>query len=182
MKEIEVKARVKDEAGLITKLSELGCVLSEPVEQDDAIYSNLEGNAFLKFAPGKNILRIRKAKGKIILALKQPQGNELANIEKELEIGNAEEMAQILKLLDYPEVVRVVKTRRKTHFENYEICIDEVQGLGSFVEVEKMSEENPAKIQEELFDFLASLGVKREDRVCQGYDTMLYEQKGALAG
>jgi len=61
------------------------------------------------------------------------------------------------------------------------ICLDEVEGLGSFIEVEKTSAEDGEAIQEELFNFLESLGVKREDRVFKGYDTLKYDsinQKG----
>ncbi|MDP3762811.1 MAG: CYTH domain-containing protein, partial [bacterium] len=57
----------------------------------------------------------------------------------------------------------------------YEICLDEVDRLGSFVEVETFSDDgDPEKIQEEIFKFLLSLGVKPEDRVREGYDTLVY--------
>jgi adenylate cyclase class IV len=52
--------------------------------------------------------------------------------------------------------------------------LDEVDGLGSYIEVEKMSDEDGEKIQNELFDFLQILGVSKEDRVLKGYDTLMW--------
>jgi predicted adenylyl cyclase CyaB len=58
------------------------------------------------------------------------------------------------------------------------ICLDEVRDLGTFIELEKITEgEDPIKVQSELFAFLKSLGVREEDRVERGYDTLLYLAK-----
>ena len=47
--------------------------------------------------------------------------------------------------------------------------------LGTFVEVEKITEDVEAEaVQNELFEFLETLGVKKEDRIVQGYDTLFY--------
>jgi len=77
-------------------------------------------------------------------------------------------------LLNYEQTVEVHKKRIKTSYKDYEICLDEVAGLGSFIEVEKMSDENGEKVQKELFDFLKTLGVSKEDRVFNGYDTLIW--------
>jgi adenylate cyclase class 2 len=86
-------------------------------------------------------------------------------------------MDGILKLMGYSEEVRVNKTRVKTNFKDYEICIDDVKDLGAFVEVEKIAEDGDGeKIQKELFEFLETLGVKKEDQVMHGYDTLLWHK------
>ena len=61
-----------------------------------------------------------------------------------------------------------------------EIVLDKVEFLGEFMEVEKIvTSENPkdrTKTQAELFAFLETLGISKEDRVIDGkYDIMLYE-------
>ncbi len=172
-KEIEVKARVGDHAVLLVKLSTIGCELSEPIIQDDSIFVNFEG-PFTDYKPGTNFLRLRKSKGKTVFNLKQPQSNELDCIEHETEVADPEQMRNILKYMGYHEAVQVHKKRQKAKYKEYEICVDEVEGLGSFIEVEKMSDEDGEKVQEELFDFLKSLGVDPKDRVLQGYDTLIY--------
>jgi adenylate cyclase, class 2 len=137
----------------------------------DCLYKGL----FTDIPLGTNVLRIRKAKGKIIFTLKQAQKNELDCIEKELEITNAKEMKDILEILGYKESVHVHKTRLKATLNDMEICLDEVKDLGSFIEVEKLTDEvDGEKVQNELFDFLQTVGVKKEDRVTRGYDTLMW--------
>ncbi len=172
-KEIEVKARVGDREVLLSKMGAIGCELSEPVIQDDSIFVNFDG-PFTDYKPGTSFLRLRKSKGKVIFNLKQPQRNELDCIEHETEVVDPEQMRNILKYMGYHEAVRVHKKRQKAKYKEYEICVDEVEGLGSFIEVEKMSDGDGEKVQEELFDFLKSLGVDPKDRVLQGYDTLIY--------
>ena len=88
MKEIEVKAKVDNFDYLISRLNDLGCVLSEPLIQKDIIF--LEGVVdVLKLQPGRKAFRIREENGKFTFNLKMPQGGQLDCIEKEsvIEIG-----------------------------------------------------------------------------------------------
>lgn len=174
MKEIEVKAKVNNLDDLILNIKNLGCELSESIIQEDKIFLPI-GVKIKESLKGKIILRIRKSNSKIILTLKKQLENELDNIEIEVVVDDFSKMEDILKYMNYHVVVEVKKKRRKAKYNDLEICVDEVEGLGSFVEVEKMSESgDSSKIQEELFQFLESLGIKREDRVFQGYDTLVY--------
>jgi adenylate cyclase, class 2 len=170
--EIEVKAKVNDFEELKNKLKELGCVLSEPTIQDDYIYNKKGIN--LKEKKDTPVLRIRQQGEKILFTLKKNRNNELDCIEKELEIKDKNIMEDIFVLLDYEKTVEVHKKRIKTNYKEYEICLDEVDGLGSFIEVEKLSDEDGEKIQNELFDFLETLGISKSNRVFQGYDTLVY--------
>lgn len=171
--EIEVKAKVKDFEIIKNKLKEFGCELSLPVIQHDYIY-NQKGVDLRNHSHNTPVLRIREQGEKIIFTLKKNRGNELDCIEKELEINDKDAMKDIFKLLDYEETVEVHKKRIKTNYKDYEICLDQVDGLGSYVEIEKMSDEDGEKVQDELFNFLQTLGVSREDRVFNGYDTLIY--------
>lgn len=173
-KEIEVKIRLENSDSLLEKLSALGCVFSEPVKQEDQIFTNFPDSEFAEFKPGINFLRIRKSNGKILFTLKQSLINELEGIEKEFEISDADEMKETLELMGYHEAVRVSKTRRKTRYKEYEICLDEVDGLGFFAELEKITDEDSEKVQNEMMNFFASLGVGVENRVFNGYDTLVW--------
>ena len=174
--EIEVKARARDLEAVAQKLHDLGCTVSEPREQDDAIFINFVGS-YIEFRSGAkaNFLRIRKTNGKNIFTIKQAQTNELDVIEYETEIADAEQMRQALLLMGYREVMRIRKVRRKANYRDYEICLDDVDGLGSYVEAEKISEGADSQlVQQELLNFLVTLGIKPEDREEHGYDTLLY--------
>lgn len=173
--EIEVKAKVKSLETTQNKLGELGCILSKPIIQHDYIF-NKKGLNIEKGYGETPILRIREQGDKILFTLKKHRSNELDCIEKELEIGNKEIMEDIFELLGYEKTVEVHKKRIKTNYKDYEICLDSINDLGYFIEVEKISDEDGEKIQNELFNFLETIGIKKEDRVLKGYDTLLWEK------
>ncbi|HSI20909.1 MAG TPA: class IV adenylate cyclase [Verrucomicrobiae bacterium] len=182
MQEIEVKARVQNAEGLKAALVLRGVHLTEPKTQHDTIYT--EGDwEFVKFQNERNILRIREQGESSVLTLKRPGVNELHSIEHETVIANVKEMHEILLLMGYKPIVEVKKKRQKGHFQDMEICLDEVEGIGVFVEVERLleSDKDVEKVQEELFVFLEELGVAREDRETRGYDTLArLKQEGNL--
>lgn len=181
MKEVEVKARIADKEAIIKKLESLGCKFSEPITQHDQIYVTLDVD-FPDVKTGQGAARIRRQFGdkgdKILLTLKQVQKNQLDKIEHEVEISDAKEMDAILRIIGYRLVSEVKKVRRKTKYQGDEICVDEVEGLGSFMEMERLAEEGDSdQIQAELFSFLKTLGIKDSDRVFDSYDIMAYKQK-----
>ena len=171
--EIEVKAKVKNLENIISKLEELGCVLSKPIQQDDYIYNKKDVDLYRSHGDSP-VLRIREQNGKIIFTVKKNRSNELDCIEKEIEITDKDTLKDILELLDYESTVEVHKKRIKTNYNDYEICLDDVDKLGTYIEVEKMSDENGEKVQKELFDFLQTLEISKEDQVFNGYDTLIW--------
>ena len=125
-------------------------------------------------------MRIRETGGKFVLTLKQPKSNEQDAIEHETEVKDADEAREILQHMGLHEAVQVQKTRRKTNYNGWEICLDDVEGLGSFIEVEKIADNPDVEvIQNELFEFLKGLGIKSEERVTNGYDTLVYRKNRA---
>ena len=78
--------------------------------------------------------------------------------------------------MGYKSAVQVKKTRKTAKYKDFEICLDFVEDLGDFIEVEKIAGENAdsGQIQNELFEFLLNLGIRNENRVTQGYDTLIF--------
>jgi len=172
--EIEVKAKVNDLEILKQKLIALGCIFSEPLIQNDVTFVNYN-EPYDKLLPGENILRIRKSNDKILFTVKQSLDNELACFEREVEINSVEEMRAALLLMGYHEVVKINKVRLRTDYNGYEICLDEVEGLGSFIEIEKIAEgEDVDTVQAQLNNLLIELGVDKNNFVTHGYDTLVY--------
>ena len=145
--EIEVKARFTDFPSLIRKLTNLGCAFSQSITQQDALFLP-QGIQFKDITIQTPVLRIRQEQDKNYFTLKK--GKKLAKLEKEILVNNAKELKEILELLNFHQVLQVIKTRRHCQYKGYTICLDEVEGLGSFVEVEKISAEDPALVQEEF--------------------------------
>lgn len=174
MKEIEVKAKLKDIDSVIKKIKSLGCELSDPITQKDIIYLK-NGVDFPSFGMGDIVLRLRNNNEKIIFTFKKQLETELSSIEHEVEVSNLKEADEIIKQLGFYEIIRVNKVRREAKYNDMTICIDEVEELGYFIEVEKLTENGETfKIQEELMKFLIELGVNKKDRVERGYDTLMY--------
>lgn len=174
MKEIEVKAKIKNLSELLKSLKNLGILLSPPVVQIDRIF--ISKGATQPTRPGQCALRIREQNGTYLFTVKQTITNDLDCIEKEIEVTKkqANMLLESFPLMGFEEVHTVKKSRQKGKHGEYEICIDDVETLGQFIEVEKLTEEdNGEKIQEELFQFLETLGVKRQDRVLHGYDVLM---------
>jgi adenylate cyclase class 2 len=177
MNEVEVKARVSSFEELQSRLRALGCIFADPRIQHDRIYlhSSLE---FSDKTVGTLYLRIRDSNGKHVFTLKKQLATEAENIEKELVIDNPETCSDILMLMGYHEVLQISKQRVVCKYDGMEICLDTVERLGTFIEVEKMTpDEDTRAVKDELCAFLQTLGVAAEDYEPKGYATLLYELK-----
>lgn len=173
MKEIEVKAKVKNKEALIAELNKAGCKLDEQIHQIDTCYAKFVG-LVAEYLKSDHFLRIRQINdGRYIFTVKQPMKQALSKIEHETEIKDATQLEQALLLMGYKQANRVEKFRRTAHFKDYEICLDEVTDLGLFIEVEKFSDDDPDMVRDELYNFLISLGVSKEDEVNEGYDILI---------
>lgn len=183
--EIEVKVHLRDREAFVAKLKALGCELSEPKTQDDTVYVRKTGTVE-DFISNDVFLRIRIQNGsKVIFTAKAPitkSAEELVKQEYETIIESVEQARGILKLAGFREAVHIVKTRRTAKCKGYEICIDDVDGLGAFVEVESITDDpDVRRVQKEMFDFLLSLGVSPEDQVKKGYDILMLETLASKA-
>lgn len=172
VQEIEVKATVKNAEDLRQKLESLGCIFSNSIEQKDRIF--VPKGHDIPVENGVNVFRIREQDGKFILTLKQQVTNQLDCLEYETDINQPEKVVKMIELLGFAEISSVNKTRIKGKYKDLEICLDEVEQLGSFIEVEKMVEEGNAEtIQSELWQFLESIGVDKKEQVTDGYDILI---------
>lgn len=177
MREIEIKIKVKNLDHIRKQLEERGCVISDPRSQHDVIYS--KGGSVEEWQSAKEgdvILRIRRMEDRAQFNLKQQRSSEMDNLEYETEVKDPEAIHKILLALGYHPEVEVKKVRREGKLGEYEICLDEVEKLGSYIEVEKLTSDDadPKKVRDELFRVIESLGLSRNDEETKGYDTQIY--------
>ncbi|HET8884125.1 MAG TPA: class IV adenylate cyclase, partial [Candidatus Saccharimonadales bacterium] len=141
MREIEVKATITDRQAIITAITNNGGKVSEPVSQHDRVYG-LPDEAGIDYntAPW---LRIRsETKGdttKHYFTLKKSITNQMDSIEHETEVADDNELEKIIVHMDFVPYSDLTKTRQKARIGDIEICIDQVDQLGDFVEAEKMT-------------------------------------------
>ncbi len=179
MYEVEVKAKLRNKEEVKKKLESFGCVFSEELHQVDHIFLP-KGSAFPP--PFETpVLRVRKQNDIFLFTLKMSQGSRTDSIERELEIKDGDKMIEILNLLNWEETVMVDKKRIKAAYKDMEVVLDDVKDLGEFIEAEKIVTIHDVdvrkKIQEELFAFLETVGVGKEDHILDGkYDIMMHNK------
>jgi len=179
MREIEIKLKVSNLDVLKNKLQEAGCVLSDEISQFDTIYSNKKTVTREWNVPqeGDLVLRIRRENEISEFNIKKQRSHELDNIEYETKVEDPEILHKMLLLMGYTPDVEVKKVRQKGKLGEYEVCLDTVERLGTFVELEKLTDDDvdAEKIEEDLFQTLESLGLSRTDQEKRGYDTQIYQ-------
>lgn len=178
MREIEIKCRITNRDELLDLLISKNIVLSEPLRQHDVVY----GFPGAEDSAEKSVwLRVRTENDeKHILTLKKSVVGHLDSIEHETEVMNAEETFKIFEQLGYEPYSDLTKVRQKANYNDIEICLDEVPGLGVFVEAEKLmtAEADHDQVVAELWEFLDSLGLNRIDEVHEGYDVLERKLRG----
>ncbi len=172
MREIEIKARVINEAKLRKALSDQQIVLTDPIKQHDVVYY-IEGTK--DNAPDSIWLRIRTQNlTTTILTLKKQHRGGLDSIEHETVVADADETKNIIEALGFTLYSDLTKTRQKAKIGDVEICLDEVQDLGTFIEAEKLTDQDAdgKKVESELWSILTRLGISQTDEVFEGYDVL----------
>lgn len=140
--EVEQKYRVTDPAALRARLAELGATFGAPLTQVDAYYNHPSRD----FAATDEALRIRSVGDRNFVTYKGPKLDRTVKTRRELELPLADGPAaaasygELLTLLGFRPTAVVTKRRSSTglHWNSthYEVCWDEVDGLGSFLEIE----------------------------------------------
>ncbi|MCM3883562.1 class IV adenylate cyclase [Frankia sp. R82] len=173
MREVEVKYSVSDPEVLLTALGQRGVSFGAPAFQDDQAFAPL-GWAFGDSKLGVSFLRLRTVDGQHWFALKQPGVNAQDCLEYETEVADRGQMHEAILRMGYRATVRVAKSRRTGRFGEVSLCLDQVEGVGTFLELERMvPDETPATaVQDELAGFVTSLGVAVE-RTTETYDSLV---------
>ena len=78
-------------------------------------------------------------------------------------VTNVESFQLILCRLGFKEAGRVEKERRLYSYEGEEVSLDQVKGLGSFVEIEEMSD-NLEEGRAEVLHVMKELGLEKSER------------------
>ena len=176
MLEIEVKAWAKSHSDLEKRLEEIGAKYLGEEEQRDVYFQHPSRD----FVETDEALRIREADGKLTFTYKGPKLDKLTKTREELnvEIQDRKPLEEVLDRLGFRAAAGVEKRRRNYTAGEYLVMLDEVKGVGDFVEVEKAAQEYEP---EELITFLNSLGIDDSAIERRSYLEMLIE-RGGLPG
>lgn len=176
MREIELKFKVDNLENIIKSLENSSCQISETIIQNDSIYVEDLNN--VQSVEGSVWLRIRKTNDQIELNYKKQHAKKMESEEIEFGVDSYEKANEFLSALGYKKWVEVNKKRRYTKYKECNVCIDQVEHLGDFVELELLIESNDAvDYEEKLLSIAESLGIDSSNRINSHYDTMISELK-----
>ena len=118
--------------------------------------------------PGSKIMRVRDVLNpetgelrRSLMTLKVEGQTKLASDEYEFAVNDGNAARQMLAALGWQKTVTVDKIRLESKTEKYTICIDEVAGLGLFIELEVLTEDSAdvKNIQQQMCNFLKNLDI-----------------------
>jgi adenylate cyclase class 2 len=136
MIEVEVKARLRSFDDVRENMAKLGVWLEGTATQIDTQFGH---EKFLdsehKIIEGGILARIRQEGSKKILEFKEINRKEGA-IELKFEITDIDLAKEFLKKLGFEEAFKIEKSREKYGYKNFIINLDNVTGLGKFIEIE----------------------------------------------
>jgi adenylate cyclase class 2 len=175
MQEIEIKFKVDDIEKFKKDIINKGCTLSEVLNQSDTIYL-FDLNDTLK-GPDKVVVRIRNVNGKSELNLKRKSKIDFQAEEIEFGVEDPDKANSFLLNLGLKEWVKIEKKRVYTKYKDFNICIDDVKRLGTFVEIEIVTEESdkPEYFEKEILKAANELGIDTSNRINNFYDNMISE-------
>ncbi len=183
MQEIEQKFRHADFAAMEQRLREWGA--QKGALQDEADhYLNAPDRDFAKT---DEAFRLRRVGNGNVLTYKGPKQPGAVKKRTELEIAipdgpeAAEQFLRLFAYLGYRAVAVVRKRRRHYHWHKDDfaltICLDEVEGLGRFAEVEVLApDEREASAEAVIQSTAAALGLTEVER--RSYLEMVLAARG----
>lgn len=179
MIEVEVKAKIENINSCISTFLENGFVKEKYVEELDTYYTS----KFHDFKANDEALRLRESKNLIsgkkeaFITYKGKKLDTVSMARKEIEsaVEIADAIKEILESIGFEPVQPLEKTRVSLTKGNITVCIDDVKGLGGFVEVEMLVKDESMR-EEALMDIeavLGTIGLGMKDTVRKSYLSML---------
>lgn len=177
MIEIEVKVELDDPKRVERSLIAFGATPIGIVEQADTYYNAPDRD----FGKTDEALRIREEDKEFYLTYKGPKLDKVSKTRTEVEvsINDAYNMGEILSAFGFTPVRNVVKKRKKYRLGELVISLDEVRGLGSFMEVEFMAKDSQSNNEklESIFKFIEKLGISRNSTIRESYLEMILKNE-----
>lgn len=177
---IEVEARFSVGQGAFRALTSHGICFGTPLHQDDQAYAP-HGWSYGDDRIGVPFARLRTELGRHLFTVKRPITDVRTCVESECEVNDRQAMHKALELMGFAPTVRIVKIRRIARVGPLTFCFDELEGVGTFVEIEAMAnaEEDLDYVRARLEGALDEMGVLAE-RCLLSYDTLVYEAASQL--
>ena len=175
MREVEAKIVLGDCTLLEAvedRVKRLGGVLRGEVYEKDLYFQH----PCRDFAETDEALRLREEGGRCTLTYKGPKegGRVKSRLELNVEVGDCDAAKGLLERLGFKPVAVVAKKRRYYLLGDVEVALDNVEGLGCFVEVESKRGR-----EEDVLEAVRMLGLDRFPSTTKSYLELLLEKMGS---
>ncbi|MDO4458675.1 MAG: class IV adenylate cyclase [Clostridia bacterium] len=186
MIEVEVKIKVNDKAEIIEALKKQGFTKGKTLRESDT-YFKAEFHDFIAIG---DALRIRRTENldtgekEDMITYKGPRLDTRTKTREELETGveDSDLMEKVFTNLGFEKVNPVVKVREYYHLDNLTACVDRVEGLGSFLELEIIVSENDGMeaATTKISAMLEKLGHNMDETIKTSYLGLIQLKNGAM--
>lgn len=176
MFEIERKFRLRaDEVAEIkTKLEAKYGPGKELVQKDELFL--LGKTSYSQHITGEPALRIRSSGGKHYFTYKHTVLRSGNRVEHETEVNDPTAMRAALLAMGWHNVIHFEKVRQHYHAGGVTYDLDNVKGLGNFLEIELVAEKD-ADAEATLINIAESLGITAEQIEYRSYGRLLEETR-----
>lgn len=182
MIEVEIKALIDDCRLITEKLYKLDFHKKNAVLETDIYFNGNDRD----FSTTDEALRLRSSENiengnnKNYITYKGRKLDDISQTRREYEVSieKADVMYDIFTLLGYKKVINIKKTREYYYKNEITACVDKVDGLGSFIELEIIlnSESSHEECVKILLSLLSDLGVPETALTRKSYLELLLEK------
>jgi len=167
--EIEIRAKIKNIKTAERCIVGLGAKLVKQKRQIDKYFGEI--NLFKKLGYSF-LMRVRNEGDKKFLTYKGAE-SKIDGVWEEYEFNiDNEIMAEaMLKAMGLEKIIEVKKNRVEYKLDDLTICLDTIEGLGCFIEIESQNDNDIDK--DKLKKIMDKLNIKENQIAHKGYVTML---------
>lgn len=171
MLEVEVKLAMPNPKPLKARLKALKAKAQPAQDEADTFFQHPTRD----FGTTDEALRLRRTGQTMELTYKGPRQAGRTKTRKEYNIPVGADPTALLKALGFMPNFTLLKTRQRFTLDHVTVCIDDVEGLGSFVEVEALGEDRK-QAEAHVESALEALGLADVPREERSYLRMALEQ------
>jgi adenylate cyclase class 2 len=173
---MEVEAKFPYREGVEEKVREIAELIIEKYEKD--VYF---AHPCRDFAQTDEAVRIRQDVEGITLTYKGPKvdAETKSREEVKLKVYDFDAARTFLGKLGFSDVAEVRKLRRIYGMGDAIICLDDVEGLGRFVEIEVEADNIEAK--ERVFQIAERLGYSKSESIRESYLELILQKKSRMS-
>ena len=173
-KEVEIRFRLNSDQRKKILESELFTKATNSFQEDvyfcsGQVLERARGERVPVSKISPNVIRVRETDSNITLSYKEFNQDRTGWIEKETTLGNREAIEFILGKLGYTGFLNITKHRTSIQHDGIEINVDDIDDLGSFVEMEIIAED-VKRAKEMLGEFAVKhFGLPSDQVINEGY-------------